>query len=464
MKNIFKDIRTYFMLLLGISVIWFIYQMIRYPVLPMKYLVIAFIIILLLVILLVLSQYKTKKNILKIIGKVGIVLLSIILLLVNYTYSRTVNLFSDIVMSEDTDVVSVIVKKESSYQYIEDLKGKTFAQLDTSDDFVNQTIEQIEKENDETLNLKEYNGVNALVNALYDKQIDAMIINESYRSTIEESYETFTDDTRVIYSKTYQTKVDDTVNKDVTQDTFSVFISGIDTYGSISTKSRSDVNMIVTVNPQTKNILLTSIPRDYYIPFEVLNGSRDKLTHSGLYGVNETKNNVANYFGIDIDYYVRVNFTSVVDIVDAIGGINVDNPRAFNDFEAGNIHLNGEQALAFSRERYAFKEGDRERGRNQMRVITGIIQKVMSPSIITNYMSLLDSLHSSFQTNLTDEQIISLIRMQINDMSSWNIESISVDGTGDYLYSPIYGSELYMMLPDDTTVTTAKEKINALYQ
>lgn len=463
MKNIFKDIRTYFMLLLGISVIWFIYQMIRYPVLPMKYLVIAFIIILLLVILLVLSQYKTKKNILKIIGKVGIVLLSIILLLVNYTYSRTVNLFSDIVMSEDTDVVSVIVKKESSYQYIEDLKGKTFAQLDTGDDFVNQTIEQIEKENDETLNLKEYNGVNALVDALYDKQIDAMIINESYRSTIEESYETFTDDTRVIYSKTYQTKVDDTVNKDVTQDTFSVFISGIDTYGSISTKSRSDVNMIVTVNPQTKNILLTSIPRDYYIPFEVLNGSRDKLTHSGLYGVNETKNNVANYFGIDIDYYVRVNFTSVVDIVDAIGGINVDNPRAFNDFEAGNIHLNGEQALAFSRERYAFKEGDRERGRNQMRVITGIIQKVMSPSIITNYMSLLDSLHSSFQTNLTDEQMISLIRMQINDMSSWNIESISVNGTGDSLYSPIYGSKLYMMIPDENTVMTAKEKINALY-
>ena len=316
----------------------------------------------------------------------------------------------------------------------------------------------------ETLNLKEYNGVNALVNALYDKQIDAMIINESYRSTIEESYETFTDDTRVIYSKTYQTKVDDTTDKDVTQDTFSIFISGIDTYGSISTKSRSDVNMIVTVNPQTKNILLTSIPRDYYVPFEVLNGSRDKLTHSGLYGVNETKNNVANYFGIDIDYYVRVNFTSVVDIVDAIGGINVDNPRAFNDFEAGNIHLNGEQALAFSRERYAFKEGDRERGRNQMRVITGIIQKVMSPSIITNYMSLLDSLHSSFQTNLTDEQIVSLIRMQINDMSSWNIESISVDGTGDYLYSPIYGSELYMMLPDDNTVTTAKEKINALYE
>ena len=464
MKTIFKDLRTYFMILLGISVIWFIYQMIRYPVLPMKYLIIVLIIILLLVVLLVLSQYKTKKNILKIIGKVGVVLLSIILLLVNYTYLRTVDLFSDIVVSEDTDVVSVVVKKESTYQHIEDLKGKTFAQLETSDDFINQTIEQIEKDNDETLNLKEYNGVNALVNALYDKQIDAMIINESYRSTIEESYETFTDDTRVIYSKTYQTKVDDTTDKDVTQDTFSIFISGIDTYGSISTKSRSDVNMIVTVNPQTKNILLTSIPRDYYVPFEVLNGSRDKLTHSGLYGVNETKNNVANYFGIDIDYYVRVNFTSVVDIVDAIGGINVDNPRAFNDFEAGNIHLNGEQALAFSRERYAFKEGDRERGRNQMRVITGIIQKVMSPSIITNYMSLLDSLHSSFQTNLTDEQIISLIRMQINDMSSWNIESISVDGTGDYLYSPIYGSELYMMLPDDNTVTTAKEKINALYE
>jgi len=463
MKNVFKDIRTYFMLILAISVIWFISQLIQFPILPLKYMIIVFVLLLLLCALLVLSQYKSKTKSLQIIGKIFIVILSLVLILVNYTYFRTVDLFGDIVQSEDTDVISVVVKKKSVYKYIEDLKGKTFSVIENEDDYVDQMLEAINQELKEELEVKYYNGVNKLVDALFDEKVDCIVMNESYRSLIEDQYETFTEDTRVIYSKSYKTTMETTKLTDVTKDTFSVFVSGIDTYGTISTKSRSDVNMIVTVNPSTKNILLTSIPRDYYVPFQALNGSRDKLTHSGLYGVNETKDNVANYFGIDINYYVRVNFTSVIDIVNAIGGIEVNNPRAFGNFKEGNIHLNGEQALAFSRERYAFQEGDRERGRNQMRVITGIIQKVISPSIIKNYMSLLDSLHSSFQTNLTDNQLISLVRMQIDDMSGWNIESISVDGTGDSLYSPIYGSSLYMMVPDDNTVKVAREKIKSLY-
>ncbi len=465
MKTLLTDIRTYFMLLLGISIIWFLYQFIRYPILPTKYFIVVVLLLVILTALLVLSQYKAKGK-LRIIGKVCVILLSLILLLINYIFFRTVDLFGEIVQSEDTDVVSVIVKDESSYQYIEDLMGHIYSCLDSRDEFVDETIDAIKEENEEDdMNLKYYNGVESLVNALYDGNVDCIVMNESYRSVIEEEYETFTDDTRVIYSKEYQTAIEETTEEiDVTTDTFSIFISGIDTYGSISTKSRSDVNMIVTVNPTTKQILLTSIPRDYYIPFSVLNGSRDKLTHSGLYGVEETKGNVAAYFGIEIPYYVRVNFTSVIDIVDAIGGIEVDNPTAFGEFSAGTIYLNGEQALAFSRERYAFASGDRERGRNQMRVITGIINKVISPSIIKNYLGLLNSLHSSFQTNLTDDQMISLIRMQINDMSGWDIESISVDGTGESLYSPIYGSKLYMMVPDDNTVAAAREKIEALYE
>lgn len=461
--KLFKDIRTYFMILLGISLIWFLYQMIKYPVLPMKYLIVIILLLIVLSVLLVLSQYKFKGKVSRIGGKVVIVVLSVLLIFVNYTYFKTVDLFGDIVQSEDTDVVSVIVKKESSYQHIDDLKGKIYSSIENKDHYVDQTIDAIEKENDETIHLKLFAGVDSLVNALENDSVDCIVMNESYRSLIEEEHSDFTDKTRVIYSKSYQTKIKEAKDINVTSDTFSIYISGIDTYGSISTKSRSDVNMIVTVNPKTKQILLTSIPRDYYVPFKVLNGSRDKLTHSGLYGVDETKGNVGDYFGIEIPYYVRVNFTSVIDIVDAIGGIEVDNPRAFRDFPAGVIHLNGEKALAFSRERYAFTEGDRERGRNQMRVITGIIHKVISPSIISNYMSLLDSLHASFQTNLSDEQMLSLIRMQISDMSSWSIETISVDGTGATLYSPIYGSQLYMMIPDDNTVQTAKEKILALY-
>ncbi|MGN1182773.1 MAG: LCP family protein [Faecalibacillus sp.] len=463
MGKIFKDLRTYFMLLLGLDIVWFLYQVIRYPILPTKYIVLFVIVLFAIVALLILSQYKAKGKKTRIAGKVLIILLCLVLIPINYTYSKTMNALNKMVTSEETEVISVIVKKSSSYEYIEDLKGKTFSTLSTTDKNIDKTIDKIEKGYGKAIDVKTYYGVLTLVNALYSGEVDCIVLNESYRSLIEEDFKSFSDDTKVIYFKNYTTKLRDPKNIDITQETFSVYISGIDTYGTISTKSRSDVNMIITVNPTTKRILLTSIPRDYYIPFQVLNGQKDKLTHSGLFGVNETKDNVANYFGIDIDYFVRVNFDSVIDIVDALGGIDVHNPRAFGDFKEGLIHLNGEQALAFSRERHAFAEGDKERGRNQMRVITGIINKAMSPAIITGYMDLLNSLHSSFQTDISDDQIISFIRMQIDDMSSWDIQSISVDGTGSMLYSPIYGSQLYMMVPDNQSVETAKGRMKELY-
>ncbi|MCD8027334.1 MAG: LCP family protein [Erysipelotrichaceae bacterium] len=465
LKKLLKDKRIYFMLLLTIAIVWFFYEMIKYQVLPTKMLIVVVIVLLTIAVLLGLSQYKAQSNKIRLTGKAFIIVISIILLLINIAYTRTVDLFSSLQAGEDTDIVSVIVKTGSSYQYIEDLKGHVYSALKNSDDYVYQTVDEIEELNDETIDLKYYAGIDYIVDALYDEDVDCIIINEAYRSIIEDSYETFTDDTRVIYSKTFTVEVENSkTDKDVTQDTFSIYISGIDTYGTISTKSRSDVNMIVTINPTTKQILMTSIPRDYYIPFNVLDGSRDKLTHSGLYSVSETVTNVENYFDIDIDYYVRVNFTSLVDIVDAIGGIEVDNPTAFGDFAEGTIHLDGEESLAFSRERYAFASGDRERGKNQMRVLTGIINKITSVSVLRNYADLLDSLESSFQTSLSEDEMLSLIRMQLDDMASWSIETISVDGTGDTLNSPIYGSNLYMMIPDDNTVATAKEKIMALYE
>src|SRR5699024_3837020 len=293
----------------------------------------------------------------------------------------------------ETDSVSIIVKANSTYQYTQDLKGKVYSTLATDDKSVDKTIEKLQTENNENIQPKVYSGVLTLVNALYNNDVDCIIINESYRAMIEEDFPNFSSDTRVIYSKQYVTEINSPENSDITRNTFNVYVSGIDTYGSITTKSRSDVNMIMTVNPTTKTILLTSTPRDYYIPFNVLGGQRDKLTHSGLYGVNETMQNVASYFGIDIDYFIRVNFDSLIDIVDSLGGIEVYNPQAFKNFEVGKITLNGEEALAFSRERYSFEDGDKERGRNQMRVITGIINKVLSPAIISNYSELMDKLH-----------------------------------------------------------------------
>ena len=463
MNKIFKDIRTYFMIILIIVILWLGYQLIRYPILSTKYIIIFMIVNIVIMLLFILSQYKAKNKKIRLTGKILIIIFCLLLIPLNYTFSKTMNALAKTETHVETDSVSIIVKANSTYQYTQDLKGKVYSTLATDDKSVDKTIEKLQTENNENIQPKVYSGVLTLVNALYNNDVDCIIINESYRAMIEEDFPNFSSDTRVIYSKQYVTEINSPENSDITRNTFNVYVSGIDTYGSITTKSRSDVNMIMTVNPTTKTILLTSIPRDYYIPFNVLGGQRDKLTHSGLYGVNETMQNVASYFGIDIDYFIRVNFDSLIDIVDSLGGIEVYNPQAFKNFEVGKITLNGEEALAFSRERYSFEDGDKERGRNQMRVITGIINKVLSPAIISNYSELMDKLHVSFQTNMADEQIISLVRMQLDDMSPWTIQQQSVNGNGQTLFSPIYGSDLYMMVPDDKSVENAKVKINELY-
>ena len=463
MNKIFKDIRTYFMIILIIVILWLGYQLIKYPILSTKYIIIFMIVNIVIMLLFILSQYKAKNKKIRLTGKILIIIFCLLLIPLNYTFSKTMNTLAKTETHVETDSVSIIVKANSTYQYTQDLKGKVYSTLATDDKSVDKTIEKLQTENNENIQPKVYSGVLTLVNALYNNDVDCIIINESYRAMIEEDFPNFSSDTRVIYSKQYVTEINSPENSDITRNTFNVYVSGIDTYGSITTKSRSDVNMIMTVNPTTKTVLLTSIPRDYYIPFNVLGGQRDKLTHSGLYGVNETMQNVASYFGIDIDYFIRVNFDSLIDIVDSLGGIEVYNPQAFKNFEVGKITLNGEEALAFSRERYSFEDGDKERGRNQMRVITGIINKVLSPAIISNYSELMDKLHVSFQTNMADEQIISLVRMQLDDMSPWTIQQQSVNGNGQTLYSPIYGSDLYMMVPDDKSVENAKVKINELY-
>lgn len=288
-------------------------------------------------------------------------------------------------------------------------------------------------------------------------------MDEATRSLFEDNHSKFDSETRIVKSYKYKTSTKDiSKNVDVTSEPFNIYITGIDTYGTISTVSRSDVNMIATVNPKTHQVLLTSIPRDYYVPQPCQGGQTDKLTHTGIFGVDCTVETVENYFGIDINYYVRVNFSSVENIVDALGGINVDSPIAFDalgySFSAGTNSLNGKEALAFSRERYSLGGGDRDRGKNQMRVITGIINKAISPSIITNYTSILDAVSGSFQTNMSNSEMTSLIKMQINDMSGWDIEQIAVNGTGNAsAWSPANGFNSWVMEPNVNTVKRAVE-------
>ena len=269
-----------------------------------------------------------------------------------------------------------------------------------------------------------------------------------------------------------KTKVD-TVSgdkKNVTKEPFTVFISGIDTEGSIATTSRSDVNMLVTVNPTTKQILMTSIPRDYYVTLPgISDGYYDKLTHAGLYGVECSMDTLSELFGINIDYYARVNFTTLRDMVNALGGVDLDSRYEFTTIsgeyfvQGMNYDVDGSAALAFARERYNLPGGDNDRVIKQQIVLKAIINKCISPAILTGYMGIMDSLSDSFETSLSQSQISSLVRMQLDDGASWDIKSSRVIGTGDQNYCYSSGDALlYVMVPDYTSVENVAGLINKM--
>jgi LCP family protein required for cell wall assembly len=250
-------------------------------------------------------------------------------------------------------------------------------------------------------------------------------------------------------------------NSKLTKYVFTVYISGIDTYGSISTTSRSDVNIIATVNTNTKQILLTSTPRDCYVLLPVEDGQMDKLTHAGIYGVDVSIGALENFYDISIDYYIRINFTTLIDMVDALGGITVDSEFAFNtkeySFSKGENQLSGKEALDFARERYSFANGDKQRGENQMQVIKAMINKAMFPAVIKNAGYIIETISKNIETNMDISEITSLINMQLNDGAYWNIMMNSVKGRGDSRITYSGGKQkLYVMIPDQDSVYEAK--------
>lgn len=258
---------------------------------------------------------------------------------------------------------------------------------------------------------------------------------------------------------------------EVTEEPFNVYISGIDVYGDIDQQSRSDVNLIATVNPKTHKILLTTTPRDYYVTIPGVSGEqKDKLTHAGIYGIDTSIATLENLYDTEIPFYVRVNFTSVEEIVDVLGGVDVESELAFTTSEAagavvevkeGNNHFNGKEALAFVRERKALPTGDNQRGKNQQALLTGLIKEAMSPKMLLHANSIINSVSGNADTNMSEQQIKSLIRMQLNDMQDWEIESVAATGndTGkQYCYS--YSSApLYVTVPYEDSVNEIKQKI-----
>ncbi len=468
-KPFYKNAGFYFILIYALLTIGMIIQLFTVNIIPMKYVLIATAVLLILLLgmyYLQMGKHINKAN--KLLGKILIVILSIFLGVGNFMLFKAGSVFSRVTGDNTkTTVISVVVLKENEAKKIQDLKNSKFGKTKTGNqEILKKCIKDINDDLGQTVSTVDYSSYKDIGDDLYDGTVDAIILDEGTRGLFEDNHPKFNSETKVIKSYKYKTESKDiSKNVNVTEDAFNVYITGIDTYGSIATASRSDVNMIATVNPKTHQILLTSIPRDYYVPQPCQDNQKDKLTHTGIYGVDCTIETVENYFDIDLNYYVRVNFSSLVDIVDALDGIVVENPVAFTSFDGiyfpeGSVEMDGTMALSYSRERKSLSGGDRDRGKNQMRVITGIINKAISPKIITNYSSIMDAVSDSFQTNMSNKEMTSLVKMQLDDMSKWEIEQVSVNGTANSsAWSPANGFNSWVMEPNVDTVKRAVDLI-----
>ncbi len=436
---------------------------------PLKYLLLLFVIFILYDVGLLFLLFK-KHKIKNIIGYVLSGILVIIMGVLFYYLNITVGFFKGFGTNKyKEENYLVLVLNDSRYESLNDLSniGYTSNELSNIDEALTKLNEKI------TIQNVKYDNNVELFEDLINKEIDSVFIEESSMSLIYEQNEEYNGKFRTIYTINIKTEIEITKETDVTNQPFTVYISGIDSYGSISTVSRSDVNMIATVNPKTKQVLLISIPRDYYVQLRGTTGYKDKLTHAGLYGVETSVGTLEDLLDVEINYYARVNFSSLEQIVDALGGVDVYSKYTFTTspsaggtyyFTEGYNHMNGKQALAFSRERKKLPisaGGDRGRGVNQQAVIDGIIRKATSPAIITGYSKILSSLNGTFQTNMSDNDIQKLIKMQLNDMASWNITSYSLDGTDGSEYTYSYPTQkLYVMKPIEETVTEAQGLID----
>lgn len=366
-----------------------------------------------------------------------------------------------------TDNMIVVVKKEDAAVELKDAENYRFGKQIVSDrDNTDLMIQKINDTVGREINVTDYATVQELGQALLNGEVEAAIYNQAFEGILDELIEGYSDQVKILYQYGIDTKIEgDSSDQIKNQDTFSLYISGIDVSGPITMTSRSDVNIIVTVNTKTKQILLTTTPRDYYVPIPDISGEqRDKLTHAGIYGVDASMSTLESIYGIDISYYAKVNFTSLIKIVDILGGVDVNSEYAFSaggyTFNEGLNHLNGAAALAFSRERHSFAAGDNQRGRNQEAVLTAMLRKAMSPAILKNANQLLTEVSDSVETNMTSEEMAELIQMQLNDGAEWNIVSANAIGQGGKEACFSSGSQLlYVMWPDEASVASIKQKM-----
>ena len=489
-NKVYKVIAILLSIVMIVLMAFFAYQLIKMDILPQN-LFIPVILVFVLISLILILWINLMAH-----GVVSKVFAMIFVLL--YTVSMGIGKFyvykTDGFMQKVTDhkigdvknTVSIIVMDDSNIKDLSSLKGKKVGRLNNVDKVgTNKLLKSVKKKKGSNyFKTKKFDGALSEVEALYNGEIDAMILNESYRGNVTsvEEYEHFSTETRVVYSTSYYTtkKNDSLVVSDITKNPFTILISGNDTTGDVSELSRSDVNMLVTINPKTSTILLTSMSRDTYVETvcdadgdtACPEGQMDKITHTGIYGLNTTRQTVEKFYDLKVNYSFRVNFTSVIDVVDALDGIdlNVEEGEQCDLFWAnmkpglpvGMHHVDGETALAFARERKAYVDGDYQRVRNQQKVLQAIINRAISSSVLVNYTSFINSLESAFETNMTYDEITDLIKYELQAKPDWKFETYQISGLGDELMCASLGQAASVQVPDLNTVRIAREKIEAV--
>ena len=392
---------------------------------------------------------------------------------------HTVRQISD--MSSERSLMAFYTEHDSSIQTISDLNGQRvgiLSQLDRPN--TEDALHQAETEQGFAFSIQEYESPALLADALRSGEVAGILLNQAFLSLYEElpGYESFASELRDLSTQEVEHVLEHSASTPVPEldepadpdedSVITILISGSDTRGDmIDQRGRSDVNIIAKVNRETHKILLLSTPRDYYVPLAFSWGSpEDKLTHAGIYGMDVLMGTLEDLYDTEIDYYFRLNFTGFTEIIDALGGIDVYSDYDFtaggHDYHVGTNHLDGAEALSFARERYSFTEGDRQRGRNQMAVIEGVLKKAMSPSILTGYLNILQSVQDCVDTSIPYDLIAEVVRQQLSDGANWDIESYSVDGSDASATTYSMAQNLYVMIPDEGTVQEAKTKLTEL--
>lgn len=453
-----------FALLAGIAT----YLMYANNILAFRHLNIIYTVLLVAVFLISLVLIIRKKG--KIVVTVLLVIFSIIAAISLFAFKSLIDVADNMNESASYSEIemSVVVPADSS---ISDVTELSSVQAPTNADGSNidALISQIKSDKGVDLATETVDSYQAAYENLINGSSQAMVLNSAYSSLLELSYDDYESNLKTIYTYKIKKSVSSEA-KSSDANVFNIYISGIDTYGSISTVSRSDVNIILTVNMNTHKILMTTTPRDSYV--QIPDGGADqydKLTHAGIYGVETSEKTLENLYGIDIDYYARINFTSFVSLIDAIGGVTVYNDQAFTslhgnyNFEVGNIDLSsGEEALGFVRERYSLTNGDYDRGNNQLKVIQAIINKLTSFSSISNYSTIISTLQDSVQTDMSLDTMMSLANTQLDSGKKFTITSQEVTGTGSTGELTSYAmptASLYMIQLDDASVASASQAI-----